>query len=156
MRLVNGTGPHEGRVEIFYNGTWGTVCDNHWTLNDSLVVCRQLGYPGVLSIHRQAHFGEGTGPVLFENLLCNGTEGNLTQCPNGDVSCDHSEDVGVTCASETLALTLSLTSTTKGPTATTSVLLMPHPTVGEGAYKGRRMALDIYLLVGILICFKGV
>ena len=118
VRLVDGTGPHEGRVEIFYNNTWGTVCDNNWSLKDGLVVCRQLGYPGVVSIHRQAHFGEGTGPILFDNLICKGTEGNLTQCPNGEVNCDHSEDAGVTCARKTV----SPTSPTKGPTANSSVL----------------------------------
>ena len=118
VRLVDGTGPHEGRVEIFYNNTWGTVCDNHWSLNDGLVVCRQLGYPGVLSVYKRAHFGEGTGPILFDNLRCKGTESNLTQCPNGEVNCDHSEDAGVTCARETV----SPTSSTKGPTANSSVL----------------------------------
>ena len=118
VRLVNGTGPHEGRVEIFYNGTWGTVCDNHWSLKDGLVVCRQLGYPGVLQTYKQAHFGEGTGPILFDNLQCNGNEGNLTQCPSGDVNCDHSEDAGVTCDRESVAPT----STTKKLTASTSAL----------------------------------
>ena len=82
---MNGAGPHEGRVEIFYNSTWGTVCDNYWSLNDGLVVCCQLGYPGVVSVYKQAHFGEGTGPILFDNLLCKGNEGNLTRCPNDDV-----------------------------------------------------------------------
>ena len=157
VRLVDGTGPHEGRVEIFYNDTWGTVCDNHWSLNDGLVVCRQLGYPGVLSVYKRAHFGEGTGLILFDNLICKGTEDNLTQCPNGDVNCDHSEDAGVTCARETL----SPTSTTKGSAtansyklpSTTSVLMLPHPTAGEGAYKGGGWGGNghWYMLVGILI-----
>ena len=120
VRLVDGTGPHEGRVEIFYNDTWGTVCDNNWSLNDGLVVCRQLGYPGVLRVYKRAHFGEGTGPILFDNLICKGTEDNLTQCPNGEVNCDHSEDAGVTCARETVSP--SSTIATKGPTANSSVL----------------------------------
>ena len=64
-------------MEIFYNNTWGTVCENHWSLKDGLVVCHQLGYPGVLSVYKGAHFGEGTGPIVFDNLICKGTESNL-------------------------------------------------------------------------------
>ena len=72
LRLVNGNVPNEGRVEIFYNNTWGTICDNYWNKNDGKVVCRQLGYDprqGVEAYSR-AHFGPGTGKIINKIEMC--------------------------------------------------------------------------------------
>ena len=43
LRLIGGTNPAEGRVEICINNAWGTVCDDGFTKEEALVVCRQLG-----------------------------------------------------------------------------------------------------------------
>ena len=47
VRLVGGLLPTEGRVEIFYDETWGTICDSGWSVQDAEVVCNELGYPGI-------------------------------------------------------------------------------------------------------------
>lgn len=46
VRLVNGTAPSNGRVEILVNGRWGTICDFGWDIRDARVACRQLGFQG--------------------------------------------------------------------------------------------------------------
>ena len=55
-------------MEILYNGTWGTVCDNAWDINDAEVVCRHLGFTGALDAPRGAHFGSADDmtPIWLE------------------------------------------------------------------------------------------
>lgn len=45
MRLIGGTGPYEGTVELNLNGVWGSVCDDHFDINDANIICRMAGYP---------------------------------------------------------------------------------------------------------------
>lgn len=59
VRLVNGSGPHEGRVEVFHERRWGTVCDDVWDKKDGDVVCRMLGYQGATAVHKTGRFGQG-------------------------------------------------------------------------------------------------
>ena len=49
VQLVGGRNDYEGRVEVFQDGEWKTVCDRYWGREEAQVVCRQLGYPNPLN-----------------------------------------------------------------------------------------------------------
>ena len=105
IRLVGGSGPHEGRVEVYHNSVWGTVCDGDWDLQDAMVVCRQLGYGTAVSALGFAAFGWGSGQIWYDDVRCSGHEANLTQCGHrglGVHNCGHREDAGVICTSKYL------------------------------------------------------
>ena len=110
IRLMNGSGPHNGRVEIFLLGQWGTVCDYNWDLADATVVCRELGYLIAVEAPRSATFGAGSGPSWYSNVRCGGTEMNLTECSHNyyysGSACSHSRDAGVECSSESTVVYL--------------------------------------------------
>lgn len=101
MRLSGGLHRCEGRVELYQNGAWGTVCDDAWDLPDAQVVCRLLGCGDAIAAHVESFFGPGAGTILLDNVKCTGTELSLWQCshiPRDVHNCDHSEDAGVTCS----------------------------------------------------------
>ena len=104
---MDGATAQEGRVEFCNDNTWGTVCDDSWGTADASVVCRQLGFPvtGAVAFSNAA-FGEGTGPILLDNVACIGTETRLADCSHngiGNDNCAHSEDASVRCQATTPA-----------------------------------------------------
>ena len=100
VRLFNRANKRSGRVEMFINGQWGTVCDDDWTTGSSTVVCRQLGLGNTGTFKR---YGAGPSyyPIHLDGVICNGNEANILACEHlglGDENCTHIEDTGVTCS----------------------------------------------------------
>lgn len=79
---MNGTSPLEGRVEVFYNDQWGTICGHGAGYYDARVICRHLGYGDALAVKRRTEFGAGTGPMWIKPS-CYGDETSLLQCRLG-------------------------------------------------------------------------
>eukprot|EP01084_Bolivina_argentea_P069910 127145_1 len=99
LRLVNGTAFDNGRVEIYYSGQWGTICNDLFDVNDigAGVICRQLGYSDGIFINPLA---AGNGIIWLDDITCIGTETHISNCSHllwGVNNCNHDEDVGVDC-----------------------------------------------------------
>ena len=101
VRLVSGSSGNEGRVEILHDGQWGTVCDDYWGLEDAGVVCRMLGFGGASEAPGSARFGQGSGTIWLDDVMCSGEETDVADCPHrgfGTHNCGHSEDAGAVCS----------------------------------------------------------
>ena len=104
-RLLDGDYTWQGRVEINYNNTWGSVCDDAWDVEDANVVCRQQGFIRAISAPRFSPFGQSSGPIWLDQLACAGTEASLCECTANNVGvhdCSHFEDAGAVCQGTTV------------------------------------------------------
>uniref|UniRef100_A0A8C5IP95 Lysyl oxidase homolog n=1 Tax=Junco hyemalis TaxID=40217 RepID=A0A8C5IP95_JUNHY len=94
---------NEGRVEVFYNDEWGTICDDDFTLGNAHVLCRQLGFVAATGWAHSAKYGKGVGRIWLDNVNCVGNEKSIRDCKHrgwGNSDCSHEEDAGVVCKDE--------------------------------------------------------
>jgi len=92
--LVGGSRENEGNVEIGRKG----VCDDSWGMEDAFVVCRQLGFPGVVRFAREAEFGNARR-IGYDDFECRGTETRIQDCEHTTQhDCSSNEAAGVVCA----------------------------------------------------------
>lgn len=103
VRLRNGDGSNHGMLEVNYAGVWRDVCDDTYDIAAQQamanVVCRQLGFTGTGHQFINA-FGGGTSTPVMDDVVCTGTESNLSQCAFSgwnQENCSASEAVGIRC-----------------------------------------------------------
>ncbi|XP_075050721.1 uncharacterized protein LOC142135729 [Mixophyes fleayi] len=97
VRLTNNC---SGRVQVYYQGGWGTVCDDDWDMKDAEVVCKQVGCGPAMNATGGALHGSGTGPIWLSEVNCRGYEQVLQDCWTlrwNMSDCLHKEDAGVVC-----------------------------------------------------------
>ena len=83
------------------NAEWGTVCDDNWDIQDTRVVCRQLGYPDAVAAPLFARYSQGSGPIWLNNVQCFGNESDIFACVHDGISnhnCKHDEDASAECS----------------------------------------------------------
>ena len=104
LRLVGSDFKAEGRVEIYHQNKWGTICDDRWGMEEADVTCKQLGYPlGAQYWYSNAYFGQGNGTIWLDDVTCFGNETKLMNCRHNGWeghNCRHYEDVAVVCRME--------------------------------------------------------
>ena len=90
----------EGRLEVYHNGSWGTVCDDGFGYAEARVVCHSLGFGYVGGWKSAEDYGVGTGTIWLDDVQCGGTESHLGDCSHakwGVHDCTDYEDVAVLC-----------------------------------------------------------
>ncbi len=105
VRLVNGSNPCAGRVEVYKDRRWGTVCHDDWDIADVAVVCRELDCGTAVKATYDAHFGQGSGPISMAFVKCSGSETALKDCSSDSQFaqyCKHNQDAGVVCSGKLL------------------------------------------------------
>ena len=79
-RLSDGPSSKEGRVEIFHEGVWGTICDDGWGVKNAHVVCRSLGFGEATGAPMRATYGQGSGPIWLDNVSCDDDDERVDDC----------------------------------------------------------------------------
>ena len=129
--LLDGNSDREGRLEVYLNGAWGTVCDDKFGPVDAGVACRQLGYPGAERITN--NFPDGGLNMVMDDVACEGSEARLVECTyeGPPVLCYRVESVGLICTARPepgIAVAAAPRALREGASGTYTVALMTEPT----------------------------
>ena len=104
LRLVDGRGPCDGRVEMKLRGRWGTVADDAWDMDDAEVVCQQLGCGSAAHTIFTSQILEAHSTLMLVHVNCKGTEKAIWDCNIkrwGPYSLRRTYNASVVCQGET-------------------------------------------------------
>ncbi|KAG2493103.1 hypothetical protein HYH03_008766 [Edaphochlamys debaryana] len=137
---LNSTGS-SGRLEVCWNGTWGSVCDELWDDLDALVACRGLGYSNGTALNGSSTANGPNGMrTWLSRVNCTGSESDLTTCGAtwAPSTCTHAMDAGVTCSNSALPAAIAQASLTCAGTASGTVRVVAvgdvTPPAGSAVY----------------------
>ena len=103
MRIVGAkASPPEGLLQVFYNNTWGWVCDGQWDKQNADVACRELGLNKSSEAQIVAASSQEHGTIWTNNIQCVGNESLLFSCPHDgwklNGSCRKNHRAGLVCS----------------------------------------------------------
>ncbi|XP_054552754.1 antigen WC1.1-like [Talpa occidentalis] len=101
LRVVSEDQDCAGWLEVFYNGTWGSVCSSPMDATTLSVICRQLGCGASGTLNSFVAAREGSRPRWVDGIQCQKTDTSLWQCPSDpwkDRSCSSGEEASISCA----------------------------------------------------------
>ncbi|KAL0153184.1 hypothetical protein M9458_051511, partial [Cirrhinus mrigala] len=143
-----GEGRCSGRLEVYHNTVWGSVCDDHWDISDAQVVCRQLGCGAALRADGNSVFGAGEGVVWMNKI-------HLWDCPlslKNHTDCSSNEQAGLACEDLSVS-TAPATATSASPPVFPPVhsILVSPPQTPPAASLSVPPVLVIVLVVVLLL-----
>ena len=107
LRMVSEDQQCAGWLEVFYNGTWGSVCRSPMEDITVSVICRQLGCGDSGTLNASVDLREGSRPQWVDRIHCRKTDTSLWQCPSDPwnyTSCSPKEEAYISCAGDLLFL----------------------------------------------------
>ena len=140
-----------GRLEIYKNASWKTICDTGFLQQSAMIACKQMRYRSgiILNSNKAGLFrldSNSNVPFGAMNVRCTGRENNISQCSTQyhNVNCKHDKDVVIACAGTTGDPTGKSQYVSKKPT--------PLPKLGKLLFPLRYISCDIR---GTDILFRG-
>ena len=111
LRMVSEDQQCAGWLEVFYNGTWGSVCRNPMEYITVSLICRQLGCGDSGSLNPSVALREGSRPQWVDGIQCRKTDTSLWQCPSDPwnyTSCSPKEEAYISCEGDLLSVSVCL------------------------------------------------